>query len=95
MVDIEQVAIAAAANAASEPCDPSKDPKRGAKSKDPAWKYGFWPDLEKRDLLQCMLCNKRVHAGVGRLKRHLAGVTEMWGNVLTQLQKLGKRYKTT
>ncbi|XP_042511686.1 glyoxylate/hydroxypyruvate reductase HPR3-like [Macadamia integrifolia] len=25
--------------------DPSKDPKRRAKSNDPGWKYGYWPNL--------------------------------------------------
>lgn len=27
------------------PYDPSKDPKRKANSSDPAWKYGFWPEI--------------------------------------------------
>lgn len=63
-----------AAAAAVEPYDPSKDPKRRAtKSKDPAWKYSFWPVIEKKDLLQCMLCDKKVYAGVARMKRHLGG----------------------
>ena len=50
------------------------DPRRRATSDDPAWKYGFWPDLERKDLLQCTLCGKIVHAGVRRLKQHLS-----WG----------------
>ena len=63
-----------AAAAAAEQYDPSKDPKRRpSKSKDPAWKFTFWPDLEKKDLLQCKLCNKKVYAGVARMKRHLGG----------------------
>ena len=49
------------------------DPRRRATSDDPVWKYGFWPDLERKDLLQCTLCGKIVHAGVRRLKQHLSG----------------------
>ncbi|XP_042044210.1 uncharacterized protein LOC121789951 [Salvia splendens] len=32
----------------------AKDPKRHAKSKDPGWKYGFWPYEGKRDMVQCI-----------------------------------------
>ena len=32
--------------------DPSNDPKRKAKSTDPAWKYGFWPDLNNKNVVQ-------------------------------------------
>ena len=49
------------------------DPKRKARSKDPAWKYGWWPDTSKKDFLQCIFCEKRVPAGVSRFKQHLAG----------------------
>ncbi|XP_044404581.1 uncharacterized protein [Triticum aestivum] len=49
------------------------NPRRRARSDDPAWKYGFWPDLERKDLLQCTLCGKIIHAGVKRLKQHLSG----------------------
>jgi hypothetical protein len=42
-----------------------------AKPKDPAWKYAFLPKLERKDLLQCTLCNKHVYARVPRMKRHL------------------------
>jgi hypothetical protein len=31
-----------------QPYDPAKDPKRKAKSKDPAWNYCYWPDLNKK-----------------------------------------------
>ena len=63
-----------AAAAAVEQYDPSKDPKRRpSKSKDPAWKYEFWPELEKKDLLQCKLCNKKVYVRVARMKRHFGG----------------------
>ncbi|KAL6541554.1 hypothetical protein OROGR_011040 [Orobanche gracilis] len=57
----------------SEARDLSKDPTRKAKSSDPGWKYGFWPDLNNKDIVQCSLCNKQVHAGIRRLKQHLAG----------------------
>ena len=49
------------------------NPRRRARSDDPAWKYGLWPDLERKDLLQCTLCGKIIHAGVKRLKQHLSG----------------------
>ncbi|KAL6566266.1 hypothetical protein OROGR_001881 [Orobanche gracilis] len=57
----------------SEARDLSKDPTRKAKSSDPGWKYGFWPDLNNKDIVQCSLCNKQVHADIRRLKQHLAG----------------------
>jgi hypothetical protein len=52
--------------------DPSKDPNRKAKSKDPGWKYGFWLDLTNKDLVQCTLCGKQMHSDIKRLKQHLA-----------------------
>ncbi|KAL6573099.1 hypothetical protein OROHE_002575 [Orobanche hederae] len=52
--------------------DPAKDPKRKAKSGDVGWKYGFWPDLTNKDVVQCILCSKLMHSGVRRLKQHLA-----------------------
>lgn len=51
--------------------DPSKGPKRRAKSKDPSWKYGFWPNLTNKDLVQCTLCGKQMHSDIKRLKQHL------------------------
>ncbi|KAJ1265013.1 hypothetical protein BS78_08G045300 [Paspalum vaginatum] len=51
----------------------AEDPKRKAKSKDPGWKYGFWPDPAKKDQLQCIFCGKRPHGGIIRFKMHLAG----------------------
>ncbi|CAM8937151.1 unnamed protein product [Rhodiola kirilowii] len=53
--------------------DPSKDPLRKAKSPDPGWKYGFWPDVNKKDMIECTLCNKKVHGGIKRMKMHLTG----------------------
>jgi hypothetical protein len=35
--------------------------------------YAFWPDLERKDFLCCMLWGQKVKAGVGKLVRHLAG----------------------
>ncbi|XP_042475480.1 uncharacterized protein LOC122057437 [Macadamia integrifolia] len=53
--------------------DPSKDPSRKAKSQDPGWKYGYWPDVADRNLVRCMLCGKDVKGGIKRLKQHLVG----------------------
>ena len=60
-------------SASEQQYDPAKDPKHKAKSKDPAWKYCYWPDLNKKDVVKCILCGKVVHAGVRRLKQHLVG----------------------
>lgn len=57
----------------SEPLDPKNDPKRKAKSKDPGWKYSFWPEVGNRDLLQCSLCDRKLSGGIKRLKQHLVG----------------------
>ncbi|KAL9676498.1 hypothetical protein QQ045_004712 [Rhodiola kirilowii] len=51
--------------------DPSKDPTRKAKSPDPGWKYGFWSDVNKKDMIECTLCNNKVHGGIKRMKMHL------------------------
>lgn len=52
---------------------PKDDPSRKPKSNDPGWKYAFWPDKNKRDLVECVLCGKQVTSGIKRLKQHLAG----------------------
>ncbi|KAL6524933.1 hypothetical protein OROMI_030526 [Orobanche minor] len=62
-----------ATNEADPNYDPFKDPKRKAKSSDPGWKYGFWPDLNNKNVVQCNLCHKNVCLGVRRLKQHLLG----------------------
>ncbi|KAK3121568.1 hypothetical protein QOZ80_8BG0656400 [Eleusine coracana subsp. coracana] len=49
------------------------DPKRKAKSKDPGWKYGWWPDPTKKDFVRCIFCKKTVPSGIKRFKQHLAG----------------------
>jgi len=51
----------------------AKDPKRKARSQDPGWKYGWWPDPTKKEFIQCIFCKKVVPAGIGRFKMHLAG----------------------
>ncbi|PVH48454.1 hypothetical protein PAHAL_4G333000 [Panicum hallii] len=51
----------------------AEDPKRKASSKDPGWKYGFWPEIGKKDKIQCIFCGKQPHGGVLRFKMHLAG----------------------
>lgn len=34
---------------------------------------GFWFDLSVKDVVQCILCGKKIHFRVRRLKQHLAG----------------------
>ncbi|KAL6896759.1 hypothetical protein ACP4OV_007331 [Aristida adscensionis] len=53
--------------------DPKTDPRRKAKSKDPGWKYGFWPEIRNSNLVECVLCGMRVNARIKRLKEHLVG----------------------
>ncbi|XP_043702361.1 uncharacterized protein LOC122652633 isoform X2 [Telopea speciosissima] len=53
--------------------DPSKDPKRKAKSNDPGWKYGYWPEFADRNIVRCNLCKKDIKGGIKRLKQHLVG----------------------
>ncbi|CAH9070724.1 unnamed protein product [Cuscuta epithymum] len=53
--------------------DPANDPARRAKSNDPGWNHGFWPDLNNKDIVQCRHCNKQMSSGIKRLKQHLAG----------------------
>jgi hypothetical protein len=56
----------------AEPYDPKKDPKRRAKSKDPGWKYSYWPTDDKQ-IVECLLCGKVMCSGIKRAKQHLAG----------------------
>jgi hypothetical protein len=49
------------------------DVKRKAKSQDPGWKYGWWPDSTKKDFVQCIFCRKIIPSGIKRFKQHLAG----------------------
>ncbi|KAM0854818.1 hypothetical protein ACQ4PT_050198 [Festuca glaucescens] len=56
----------------AEAYDPKKDPKRRAKSKDPGWKYAYWP-TEDKQVVECLLCGKVMSSGIKRLKQHLLG----------------------
>ena len=57
------------------PMDPAAAgaPRRKANSDNPAVRYALWPDLGRKDVVLCMLCGQKIHAGVERLVRHLAG----------------------
>ena len=55
-----------------EAYDPKKDPKRRAKSKDPGWKYSYWP-TEDKNTVECLLCGKVMSSGIKRAKQHLLG----------------------
>lgn len=51
----------------------ANDPKRKARSQDPGWKFGWWPDPTKKEFVQCIFCMKVVPSGIKRFKQHLAG----------------------
>jgi hypothetical protein len=53
--------------------DPLKDQSRRPKSNDPRWKYTYYVEAGKRELIQCALCPKQIKGGIKRLKQHLAG----------------------
>jgi len=36
----------------------AKDPKRKARSQDPGWKYGWWPDPTKKEFIQCIFLRR-------------------------------------
>jgi hypothetical protein len=75
--------------------DPATDPARKAKSKDPVWAYGYWPNLQNRDHVTCILCKTVVCGGIKRLKQHLAGGygdTTMCNNTTTAIRKQMKEY---
>jgi hypothetical protein len=50
----------------------ASDPKRKARSQDPGWKFGWWPDPAK-DFVQCIFCIKVVPARIKRFKQHQSG----------------------
>ena len=65
--------MASPPSAASE-YDPKNDPTRKPqKTKDPGWKYAYWPNLSNKDEVACTLCGGSVRGGIKRLKKHLAG----------------------
>jgi hypothetical protein len=70
--------------------DPSKDPKRKANSGDPGWKYGYWPDTDRRDRIRCKFCGKDVHGGIARFKRHLAGASTKGKKNSTKCKKVNE-----
>jgi hypothetical protein len=49
----------------------ANDSKRKAKSQDPSWKFGWWPDPSKKEFVQCIFCMKVVPSGIKRFKQHL------------------------
>lgn len=49
------------------------DPKRKARSQDPGWKYGWWPDPMKKDFVRCIFCKKVIPSRIKRFKQHVAG----------------------
>jgi hypothetical protein len=53
--------------------DPLKDQSRRPKSNDPGWKYAYYVEAGKRELIQCALCPKQIKGGIKRVKQHLAG----------------------
>ncbi|ONM52754.1 hypothetical protein ZEAMMB73_Zm00001d019346 [Zea mays] len=48
------------------------DSKRKAKSQDPGWKFGWWPDPTKKEFIRCIFCLKVVPSRIKRFKQHLA-----------------------
>ena len=30
----------------------------------------FWPNIEKRDLVECILCGRQMTGGINRIKQH-------------------------
>ncbi|KAL6661838.1 hypothetical protein ACP70R_001222 [Stipagrostis hirtigluma subsp. patula] len=71
--DIASIVAKAIAALPPELAALAQDPKRHAKSKDPGWKYGFWPYEGKKEVVQCIFCKKEVPSGIKRFKQHIAG----------------------
>jgi hypothetical protein len=42
----------------TEMAEMAKDTKRKARSSDPGWKYGFWPDIAKKEMVRCFFAKK-------------------------------------
>ena len=51
----------------------ANDPKRKARSQDPGWQFGWWPDTTKKDFVQCVFYKKIVPSGIKSFRQHLAG----------------------
>jgi hypothetical protein len=58
---------------ANDSYDPLKDQSRRPKSNDPEWKYAYYVETGKRELIQCALCPKQIKGGIKRVKQHLVG----------------------
>jgi hypothetical protein len=50
----------------------ANDPKRKARSQDPGWQFGWWPDRTKKDFVQCVFYKKIVPSGIKSFRQHLA-----------------------
>jgi len=71
--DIASLVEKALAKLPPEMAAEAKDPKRKAKSRDPGWQFGWWPDIAKKDSVQCIFCKTITPSGISRFKQHLAG----------------------
>jgi len=71
--DSDEGASASAAGSQSDGYDPLKDPRRTPNSDDPGWKYAYYVEPGKRELIQSSLCPRRITGGISRVKQHLVG----------------------
>ncbi|XP_066332307.1 uncharacterized protein [Miscanthus floridulus] len=71
--------------------DPKNDPARKPqRSKDPAWRFGYWPNLQNKDEVACTLCGGSVRGGIKKLKQHLArgyGDAKICSGVSTEVRR--------
>ncbi|XP_039840849.1 uncharacterized protein LOC120700668 [Panicum virgatum] len=75
-------ANASAESSKNDGYDPLKDPRRRPKSNDPGWKYAYYVEPGKRDLIQCALCPRKIKGGIIRVKQH--------GRILNEMRKFTK-----
>jgi hypothetical protein len=71
MADFSTEASAAGSQIQSDGYDPLKVPKRKPKSDDPGWKYYYYVEPGKRELIQCALCPRQIKGGILRVKKNL------------------------
>jgi hypothetical protein len=69
MADFSTEAYAAGSQIQSDGYDPLKDPKIKPKSDDPGWKYAYYVEPGKRELIQCTLCPRQIKRGILRVKK--------------------------
>ncbi|XP_039794912.1 uncharacterized protein LOC120660439 isoform X1 [Panicum virgatum] len=62
--DIASLVEKALAKLPPEMAAEAKDPKRKAKSRDPGWQFGWWPDIAKKDSVQCIFCKTITPSGI-------------------------------